>query len=282
MQSKDMSIVTIAHTMVPFVKLVFYQEMQFGISKRDIFHTWMYARLSRWITLTKKMQQEVLEHTRMNAERISVIPIGTDMDRFDPSRYDQRITRRQFDIPQEKRVIGVLGRLDPQKGQEEFIRAIPMLLEHHPDVHFVIAGDETQGQFGFKKKLQDLSAELGVSDKIQFLPFTNAVPEFMSAIDLFILPSHTETFGFVLVEALAMGKAIVATRSGGVPEIITDGATGLLVPPRDVSALAGAIMRVLNDHQLCSAFSLAARADALKRFDVVLCIDQLVELLDAL
>jgi glycosyltransferase involved in cell wall biosynthesis len=282
MQSKDMSIVTVAHVLYPSAKLVFYQEMQFGINKRDILHTWMYSHLSLWITLTKKMKQEVIEHTRMPQDRMSVIPIGTDMKRFDPNLYNRETTRNQFGIPQEKIVIGVLGRLDPQKGQEEFIRTIPILLKHQTHLHFVIAGDETEGQHGFKKNLRDLSIELGVSDEVQFLPFTDAVPEFMSALDIFVLPSHTETFGFVLVEALAMGKAIVATNSGGVPEIITDGSNGLLVPPRNVQALADALLRLLKDQRLRSSFSSEARADALKRFDIARCVDQLVIALDTL
>ncbi len=282
MQSKDTSIVTVAQVLYPSVKLVFYQEMQFGINKRDILHTWMYSHLSLWITLTKKMKQEVIEHTRMPQERISVIPVGTDMQRFDPNLYDQKTSREQFNIPQSKLVIGVLGRLDPQKGQEEFIRAVPILLEHQTHLHFIIAGDETEGQLGFKKDLKDLSIELGVSDKVQFLPFTDAVPEFMSAIDIFVLPSHAETFGFVLVEASAMGKAIVATNSGGVPEIITDGSTGLLVPPREVQALADALLRLLKDQLLRFSLSSKARADALIRFDIVRCVDQLVIALDTL
>jgi len=282
MQSKDMSIVTAAHVLYPHAKLVFYQEMQFGINKRDIFHTWMYSHLSLWITLTKKMKQEVLEYTRMPQERISVIPIGTDMKRFDPNLYNRGTTRIQFDIPQSKLVIGMLGRLDPQKGQEEFIRTIPILLKLQTNLHFVIAGDETEGQHGFKNKLRDLSIELGVMDTLQFLPFTNAVPEFMSAIDIFVLPSYAETFGFVLVEALAMGKAIVATNSGGVPEIITDGSTGLLVPPRNVQALADALLKLVKDQQLRSSFSSEARADALKRFDIARCVDQLVISMDSL
>ena len=282
MQSKDLSIVTVAHLLYPYTKLVFYQEMQFGINKRDILHTWMYSHLSLWITLTKKMKQEVIENTRIPQERISVIPIGTDMKRFDPKLYIRETTRNQFGIPQGKIVIGMLGRINPQKGQEEFIRAIPILLKYRTDLHFVIAGNETEGQHGIKMNLRDLSIELGVSDKVQFLPFTDAVPEFMSAIDIFVLPSHAETFGFVLVEALAMGKAIVATDSGGVPEIITDGSTGLLVPPRDVQALADALLRLLMDQRLRSSFSSEARADALKRFDVTRCVDQLVISLDTL
>jgi D-inositol-3-phosphate glycosyltransferase len=281
MQSRDMSIVTVAHVFYPSAKLVFYQEMQFGINKRDFLHTWMYSHLSHWITLTKKMKREVLEYTHMSQERISVIPIGSDMNRFDPKLYKSEISRKQFGIPQDKLVIGVLGRLDPQKGQEEFVRIIPDLIGHRTDLHFIIAGEETQGQQGFKKTLEDLCQQLGVTKYVQFLSFTNAVPEFMSALDIFVLPSHTETFGFVLVEAMAMAKAIVATNSGGVPEIITDGSTGLLVPPRNVPALAESLLKLLNDDHLRSLFSQEARTDALKRFDITHCIDQLVGLLDA-
>lgn len=282
MQSKDMSIVTIAHLLYPSVKLVFYQEMQFSIDKRDFFHTLMYSHLSQWITLTKRMKQEVIKHTEMPLERISVIPIGTEIQRFDPFHYNQNTTRQQFGIPQSETVIGVLGRLDPQKGQDDFIRAIPILLKHQTNLHFVIAGDETKSQHGYKKKLENLSIELGVNDYVQFIPFTNAVPEFMSAIDFFILPSHAETFGFVLIEAMAMGKMIIATDAGGVPEIITDGVTGLLVPPRDEQELADAILKLLNDRDLQSSLSLKARTDALKRFNITRCIDQLVASLDNL
>jgi D-inositol-3-phosphate glycosyltransferase len=282
MQSKDMSIVTAAHLLYPSAKLVFYQEMQSGINKRDILHSWMHSHLSLWITLTKKMKLEVIEHTRMPKERISVIPIGTDMERFDPRLYNQTTTKQQFGIPQSKVVLGVLGRLDPQKGQDDFIRAIPILLKHQTNLHFVIAGNETEGQNGFKKTLEDLSVKLGVRNNIQFLPFTNAVPEFMSAIDIFVLPSHSETFGFVLVEAMAMEKAIVATDSGGVPEIITDNSTGLLIPPQNEQALADALLRLLKDDNLRSSFSLQARTDAIKRFNIAGCIDQLVVSLDAL
>ncbi|MBN1397681.1 MAG: glycosyltransferase family 4 protein [Bacteroidetes bacterium] len=282
MQSKDMSIAVIAQKFYPDTKLVFFQEMQSDVDKRDYFHTLMYSRLSQWITLTKKMKQDVIRNTEMPLERISVNPIGTDLQRFDPFHFNQDTAKQQFNIPLSKTIIGVLGRLDPQKGQDDLIRAVPILLEHNSGLHFVMAGDETKGQHGFKKKLEKLCMKLGVQDSVQFIPFTDAVPEFLSAIDIFVLPSHSETFGFVLVEAMAMGKAIVATKAGGVPEIITNEETGLLVPPQDETALAEAIIRILDEPDLRSKLTLNARTDALARFDVSKCMDQLVELLDNL
>jgi glycosyltransferase involved in cell wall biosynthesis len=282
MQSKDISIVTVAQVLFSNTKLVFYQEMQSGIDKRDILHSWMYSKLALWITLTNRMKQDVIKHTRVPADRINVNPIGTDMSRFNPNLYNRTKARKLFNMPDTKFIIGALGRLDPQKGQEEFIRVIPILLSYRSDLYFVIAGDETPGQVGFKKSLLCLSQELGVTDHLRFLPFTDAVPEFLSAIDIFVLPSHSETFGFVLVEAMAMGKPIVATYAGGVPEIITDNSTGLLVPPCDVQSLAKALRKLVIDPKLCSLFSKKARNDALMRFDIARCIDQLSLSLDAL
>jgi glycosyltransferase involved in cell wall biosynthesis len=282
MQSKDISIVTAAHVLVPTAKLVFYQEMQFGINKRDIFHTWMYSHLSLWITLTQKMKREVTELTHMPPERIAVIPIGTDMRRFNPDLYNRKSARQQFRIPQSKFVIGMLGRLDAQKGQEEFIRAAHLLLQQEADLHFVLAGDETHGQHAFKEHLENLIRELNIQAAAQFLPFTEAVPEFMSALDIFVLPSYSETFGFVLVEAMAMQKTIVATNAGGVPEIITDSSTGILIPPRNFTLLAEALKTLIKNKELRTSLSHQARRDALNRFDITLCIDQLVHTIDIL
>jgi glycosyltransferase involved in cell wall biosynthesis len=282
MQSKDINVAAIAAVASPRAKLVYYQQMQSGVNKRDFLHTWMYSKLSRWITLTNRMKREVLAHTRVPEEMISVVSLGRDMNLFDPKSYNQRAMRERYGLPLERPIVATLGRLDPQKGQEEFLRSLPLVLKDRKDAYFVIAGDETRGEEGYKKRLLDLSSQLGVSDNVGFFPFTEEVPEFMAAIDLFVLPSYSETYGLVLIEAMAMGKPVVATDAGGVPEIVEDGRDGLLVPPRDEKALADAIVRILKDPSLQSSFSNQARKDALERFDAARCVDQLVRLLDAL
>jgi glycosyltransferase involved in cell wall biosynthesis len=256
--------------------------MQSGVNKRDLLHTWMYSRLSLWISLTSRMKQEVVEHTRVPEELITVVPLGRDTRLFDPKSYDRSEARKKYGFAQRGPIVGTAGRLDPQKGQEEFLRSIPLVLKHQRRARFVIAGDETRGEEGYRKQLLELSERLGVSDHVRFLPFVENVPEFMAAIDLFVLPSYSETYGLVLIEAMAMGKPVVATNAGGVPEIVDDGRTGLLIPPRDEGALADAIVRVLKDDSLRRDLSEQARRDALERFDSARCVDRLVQTLDSL
>ena len=282
MQSKDINVVVASKFAYPAVKLVYYQQMQSTVDKRDALHTWMYSKLSLWISLTNRMKEEVLKHTRVPERLVKVVPLGRDTHVFDPQRYDQLLVRRRFDLPLDRPIVAMLGRLDHQKGQEEFLRSLRFVADHHPDVLYLIAGDETQGEGGYRRYLVNLANELGFEDRVSFLPFTEDVPEFLAAIDVFVLPSYSETFGLVLIEAMAMEKPVVATSAGGVPEIVENGRDGLLIPPRDEKALADAINMLLDDPSLRISLSRHARQDVLLRFDSRRCVDQLVYSLDSL
>lgn len=282
MQSKDINVVVTSKLACPGVRVVYYQQMQSTVDKRDAIHTWMYSKLSLWISLTNRMKTEVLEHTRVPEDRVKVVPLGRDTHVFDPHRFGQALVRRRFGLPPDKTLVAMLGRLDPQKGQEAFLRSLPRVAERHPEVLFLIAGDETLGENGYRSYLYQLMKELGLGKSVRFLPFTDDVPEFMAAIDLFVLPSYSETYGLVLIEAMAMEKPVVATRAGGVPEIVENGKDGILIPPRDEKSLADAINLLLDDPPLRYSLSQRARQDVLRRFDSTHCVDQLVVSLDSL
>lgn len=282
MQSKDIHLAALARVLVPRVKLVFYQQMQSRHNKRDIFHTWIYSRLSLWISLTESMKEDVLASTKMTNDKVKVIPLGVDLFQFDPDSYHQSEARVSFQLPLHKTIVGVIGRLDAQKGQEVLLRAAPYILENHPDTLFLIVGEETAGEGGYKEKLKDLCQTLDIERHVRFLPFTDGVPQLMAALDMFILPSFSETFGLVVIEAMAMGKPIVATNAGGVPEIIRHGETGMLVEPRDERALAQAIHTILSDNELRTSLSYFAREEALNHCSVDRCVESLLEAVEAL
>jgi len=276
MRSCDIHLAAIASMITPQVKLVFYQQMNSRYDKRDLIHTWIYSKLSLWISLTQSMKKDVLSYTRMPQEKVKVVPLGTDLQQFDPSRYNKNDARTFFGLPNNGYTIGVLGRLDKLKGQHILLHAVPEVVRQHTDVMFLIAGDETDREHGYKEYLMRLCHSLDIEQYIKYIPFTDDVPRLMAALDVFVLPSFSETFGLVVVEAMAMGKPIIATNAGGLPEIITNGKTGLLVKPHDATAVALAIHRVLSDSALRLSLGHLAREEALRRYDFNRCIDSLL------
>jgi glycosyltransferase involved in cell wall biosynthesis len=281
MQSHDIHLASLAVHRLPGVRLVFYQQMDSRHDKRDFLHTWIFSKLSLWITLTQGMRDNVLSFTRMPAEKVAVVPLGTDLHLFDPTLFAKAESRSFFNFPAEKRIIGLIGRIDPGKGQEIVLRALPEMVQRHPDLFVVIAGEETAGEPGHKAYLEKLCRTLAIDPYVKFIPFTDDVPRFMAALDIFVLPSFAETFGIVVIEAMAMEKPVIATNAGGVPEIVSDGRTGLLIEPRNVKAVASALEKLLGDEALCRSLGSSARAEALQRFSMNSCVDALLKLLDS-
>jgi glycosyltransferase involved in cell wall biosynthesis len=162
--------------------------------------------------------------------------------------------------------VGVVGRLEPWKGQEIFLRAAARLAELHEDTRFMVVGGAILGWEGsYPDDLRRLAADLGIADRVHFAGHQPKVDRWYDALDVVIHASFGEPFGLVLVETMALGKPLVATGVGGPLEIVEDGTSGLLVPPGDPDALAEAVGRILTDPMLASALSRGA-ADRSKAF----------------
>jgi glycosyltransferase involved in cell wall biosynthesis len=157
-------------------------------------------------------------------------------------------------------VIGTIGRLHPEKGLEYLIKAMHKVVKEIPKVKLLVAGDTTLGDKEYYRAIKDLAKGLDLQNAIVFLGYQKDVSKIMTTFDIFALPSLREPFGLVTLEAMAMAKPVIATNTGGTPEIVIDGQTGILVPPRNVSALADAIIRLLRDKQLAMRMGLAGRA----------------------
>jgi len=245
--SKDISTAVLIKKFHGHLRLVYFQQMQSGRDKKDFLHRWSYRRLDRWITLTHAMKQTTVRTTIVPAASIDVLPFGANLHAFRPGAFKSTQARRAFHLPANKIIIGLVGRFDPQKGQEYLLRATPSILKALPRAHVVLVGEETRGEEGFLDHLNTLVKELNLSNNVQFLPFTDNVPFLLSAFDLVVMPSFSETFGYLAVEAMAMGVPVVGTNAGGLREIIEDGTTGYLVPPRNSDQLASAIIKILRN-----------------------------------
>jgi glycosyltransferase involved in cell wall biosynthesis len=163
----------------------------------------------------------------------------------------------------EERVVLAVGRLSPEKGHADLFRAIQQLKRRRAELKFglVLIGEGPEEQ-----PLRRLAEELGLKDRIIFAGFKVNVRPFYSMATLLALPSHSEGSPNVVLEAMSAGLAIAATQVGGVPEILEQERTGLLVPPRDPHAMAGAIERLLTDETLRQRLGATARAAALEKF----------------
>lgn len=186
-------------------------------------------------------------------EQFEVIFSGIDLAPFDAACAHREKTRRALGCREDTFLVGAVGRLEPIKGFAYFVEAARIAAGRLPKAQFMLAG-----QGSLEQELRVLSAPLG--DRFRMLGPRDDVPDFMAALDVFVLASLNEGMGRVLLEAGAAGVASVATRVGGVPDIVEDGLTGLLVAPRDPEAIAGAICTLAADGARRRAMGEAARA----------------------
>jgi glycosyltransferase involved in cell wall biosynthesis len=162
----------------------------------------------------------------------------------------------------------VVSRVTPLKGLETFITTAAILSDRYPRVRFVIAGEPAPGDGSYLESLQRLAVRLGVGDRVVFAGLCREVPALLAASTVVVMPSLNEALSNSLLEAMAAGVPTVATRVGGTPEAMTDGESGLLVPPGDVRALAIRIGQLLDDRQMAAALGRAARRVVEQRFSL--------------
>jgi glycosyltransferase involved in cell wall biosynthesis len=161
----------------------------------------------------------------------------------------------------------VVGRLATRKGQDLAIRAAAVVVQAGHDVHLTLVGDSYPGYEDVSEGYRALAVELGLEQRVSFVGFTDPHP-YVRAADVVLVPSRVEPFGLVAVEGMLHGRPVVAAAVGGLPEIIDDGRTGLLVRPEDPSALASAILRLLDDPGAARRLATAGQADARARFSI--------------
>jgi len=166
-------------------------------------------------------------------------------------------------------LVGVFGRLAEWKGQHIVVEALKGL----PKLHAVLVGGALFGEAQYEARLRRQAIESGLSGRVHFLGFRDDVPAIMKAVDIVVHASVApEPFGRVIVEGMLAGKPVIATRAGGVLEIIEDGVTGLLAPPGDVAALEAAIRRLLAEPELAKRLADRGRAEANRRFSLKSCL----------
>lgn len=171
-------------------------------------------------------------------------------------------SRAALGLPNDKLIVGIVARLQRWKGVHIFLEAAHELLNHRRDLFFVIVGGPHQHEADYATSLEQRALDLGLGDQVLFSGYQPAAAQWMAAMDVVVNASFGEPFGMVIIEAMALGKAVVATRLDGPTEIITEGVDGLLVTPGDVKELAGALRRLIDEPDLRTALGRAGRKRA--------------------
>jgi glycosyltransferase involved in cell wall biosynthesis len=230
-------------------------------------------RMDRLIAVSRSIVDK-LHHEGRDTAPIQLIHNGVDLQRYDHQGPCCTL-REEYGLPAEGPIVGVVARLEPEKGHPTLLEAWPLVLAAVPDATLLVVGEGSR-----REALEAMSHELGIAGRVVFTGRRDDVPAVTAALDVAVLPSYREALGLTILEAMALSRPVVASNVGGIPEMIEDGVTGLLVPPRDAESLATAIVRLLRDHPLADMLARAGHDLVHERFCIELMVDAVERIYD--
>lgn len=237
---------------VPCVVASFHNVYRIRRVKQHVFNRILSKVTHRVIAVSEAVKDHLVRYDHIAPDHITVLPNAIDLRLF--GAHDRIEVRRRLDIPPDAYLVGTVGRLEPQKGHVVLLQAMQELAAACPEARLLLVGGGSQ-----EWPLRQVAKDLGLADRITFAGERRDVPALLVAMDLFVLPSLWEGLPLVLLEAMASGLPAVATRVGGVPEVVSDGSTGILIDPERPDQLAAAIMRCRNDRNGAARMAEAAR-----------------------
>lgn len=194
----------------------------------------------RIVAVSEQIKEEMISRG-VPSHKISIIHNGIDLDRFDRNGNIEQL-KKKFSIPPHDIIIGSIGKLNPEKGHICLLRAAKEILAEHKNMRFIIIGDGALREYLTLK-----AVEYGIADNIIFTGFQKDIPSLLAMIDIFVLPSLTEGLPMVLLEAMAAGKRIIATRVGAVPQVLQTDCDAILITPNDHTAIVAAVTQIMGN-----------------------------------
>lgn len=249
------------------IKLIYIQQMQIGINKKDFLHNITHSRIDFWVTPLGYLKKQVQEKTNVREERIHIIRYGTEVEKFLKIR-EKSEARKILNLPENKFVIGILGRIDRLKGQDFLIDSVHYIKEkYNPDIHLIIAGNPTKNEGeGLLNELKEKVRDYKLEDSVLFAGRVNENQDFYSAIDLFAMASQSESYGLVTIEAMLSGIPVIGTKTGGTPELLNFGEYGVLYKPGDIEDFTGKVIEIYNNYNKYLKKSVDARENAIEEY----------------
>jgi glycosyltransferase involved in cell wall biosynthesis len=229
--------------------------------------------MDRLIVVSQAIEHKVREEGR-DGTPVSLIYNGVDLQRYNHQQPCCTL-HEDYSIPESSPIVGVVARLEAEKGHRTLLDAWPAVQAVHPEAWLLIVGEGSE-----RDALEAQAAGLGIAERVVFAGRREDVPAVTAALDVAVLPSYREAQGLSVLEAMALSRPVVASRVGGIPEMIEDGVSGLMVPPNDPGALAGAINRLLSDHPFADMVARRGHDLVHERFCIELMVDAVETIYD--
>lgn len=250
----------IASKLVKIPHLITIHSYPFPYKRRHCFRYKLMSIFSeKLICVSDTVKNYVVSKTKINPEKISVVYNGIDLKRYSKNNSDQvkQKLKRNLGIDSHNKVIGNVSRLIEDKGHKYLLMSIPKILEFYPEAKFLIVGDGV-----LKTDLINLSKELKIEKNVIFAGERSDIPDLIDIMDVFVFPTFNEALGICVIEAMSMGKPIIATNDAAIPELICSNKEGILISPGNHKAISEAIINLLCNPPKCREFSEAAKKRA--------------------
>lgn len=252
---------------VPIVLHTFHGHVfhgYFGAAKTRLFielEKFCAGLSDRLITISPRLREEIASYGVTKTSHIEIIPLGFELDaiKYLPKR---GAFRTRLGLTEDAKLIAAVGRLVPIKNLHLFLNAAAKVRQQLPHIYFTLIGD---GEL--RQELEAYAQKLGINDRVIFAGWRRDLPQIYADLDAVVISSDNEGTPASLIEAMAAGCPVISTHVGGVPDIIIDGKTGRLVPPRDASSLAGAMLAIFQSPATTGQMVQQAREFALHNFN---------------
>lgn len=269
----------------PKAKIFLLRSMQ-SANMKDFARTILFNALDKIIVISDFLKYDFASKTRIKDNKIETIYVGVDLAKFDSSINNTNVLRRDYNLNSDDIIIGLVGRIDTGKGQDKLIYAAKDIIRNlktkKPEIinklkFFIVGSSEKGAGIEYENKMKKLVKDFGLSDNFIFTGFREDIPLVMNSLDIGVFPSKDEAFGLVVIEAMAMRKAVVGFKRGAFPEIIINNENGFIVE-YDSKFLADAILELILDENKRKIFGENGRKLVETKFNLETTIQKFLEL----
>jgi glycosyltransferase involved in cell wall biosynthesis len=230
----------------------------------------LYLLPNRVATASEVVHRNYFGEGKNSVNNATILYPPVDTGKFHPG-YNVEGIRNELRLKGQDKIVGTVGNINPAKGYEYFFSAARFVKEAFPEVKFLVVGKRLETQEKYWQRLHTLILDLEIEGDIILAGYRADIPEVTNAMDIFVLASVLEAAPIVVLEAMACAKPVIATRVGGVPELVIDGETGILVPPKQPEAIAKAVLYLLNHPQEAGEMGLKGRQRVIDHFNLAMC-----------